>query len=101
VNQADTSPDLRQELSKAGGRREYERRYRKSTQYNLKHYNNINSIQSGVFHMNPILLDFENQFFTNRLLIRMPMPRDGEVVYEAIMESIDELKLWLPFAQKE
>lgn len=51
--------------------------------------------------MNPILLDIKTQFCTERLLIRMPMPGDGKVVYEAISASINELKQWLPFAQKE
>ncbi len=51
--------------------------------------------------MNPILLDFKNQFSTDRLLIRMPLPGDGRVVYEAIHASIDELKPWLPFARME
>ncbi|MCL6660072.1 GNAT family N-acetyltransferase [Paenibacillus amylolyticus] len=51
--------------------------------------------------MNPILLDFPSQINTDRLLIRMPMPGDGKAVYEAIINSIDELKKWLPFATKE
>lgn len=51
--------------------------------------------------MNPILLDIKTQFYTERLLIRMPMPGDGKAVYEAIQASINELKQWLPFAQKE
>ncbi|WP_099157461.1 GNAT family N-acetyltransferase [Virgibacillus ndiopensis] len=51
--------------------------------------------------MNPILLDFPDEFETERLLIRCPKPGDGQVVHEAINASIEELKLWLPFAQKE
>jgi Acetyltransferases, including N-acetylases of ribosomal proteins len=51
--------------------------------------------------MNPILIDFPNQFTTERLLIRMPLPGDGTVVYESILFSINELKQWLPFAQHE
>ncbi|OXS59768.1 GNAT family N-acetyltransferase [Cohnella sp. CIP 111063] len=51
--------------------------------------------------MNPILIDFPNQFTTERLLIRMPYPGDGTVVYESILSSINELKQWLPFAQHE
>jgi len=51
--------------------------------------------------MNPILKDFPEEFSTERLVIRMPKPRDGKVVYEAITASINELKPWLPFAQKE
>ncbi|RXZ77454.1 N-acetyltransferase [Paenibacillaceae bacterium] len=51
--------------------------------------------------MNPILIDFPNQFTTDRLLIRMPLPGDGKVVYEGFLASINELKQWLPFAQHE
>ncbi|MFC4559795.1 GNAT family N-acetyltransferase [Virgibacillus kekensis] len=51
--------------------------------------------------MNPILLDFPHEFETERLLIRMPKPGDGRVVHKAICESIDELRPWLPFAQKD
>ncbi|NDI35046.1 GNAT family N-acetyltransferase [Chengkuizengella sediminis] len=51
--------------------------------------------------MNPLLLDFPTEFPTERLLIRMPKPGDGGVVYHSINASIDELKPWMPFAQKE
>ncbi|MED0671229.1 GNAT family N-acetyltransferase [Aneurinibacillus aneurinilyticus] len=51
--------------------------------------------------MNPLLLDFPAEFCTERLLIRMPKPGDGKAVYAAIKSSINELKPWLPFAQKE
>ncbi|CRK85027.1 GNAT family N-acetyltransferase [Neobacillus massiliamazoniensis] len=51
--------------------------------------------------MNPILKDFPEEFSTERLLIRMPRPGDGKAVYDAIMASINELKHWMPFAQKE
>ncbi|WP_068774274.1 GNAT family N-acetyltransferase [Paenibacillus sp. FJAT-26967] len=51
--------------------------------------------------MNPIMIDFPDHFVTERLLIRLPMPGDGKAVYEAVIASQDELKLWLPFAQHE
>ncbi|WP_412759149.1 GNAT family N-acetyltransferase [Neobacillus mesonae] len=51
--------------------------------------------------LNPILKEFPEEFSTERLLIRMPRPGDGKVVYDAIKASIDELKPWLPFAQQE
>jgi ribosomal-protein-serine acetyltransferase len=51
--------------------------------------------------MNPILKEFPTEFFTDRLLIRMPQPGDGKAVYQAIQASIAELKPWMPFAQKE
>ncbi|MCC3358821.1 GNAT family N-acetyltransferase [Bacillus sp. REN16] len=51
--------------------------------------------------MNPILKEFPEEFTTERLIIRMPKPGDGKVVYDAIMASINELKPWMPFAQSE
>ncbi|MFD3449470.1 GNAT family N-acetyltransferase [Microbacteriaceae bacterium 4G12] len=51
--------------------------------------------------MKPLLLDFPSEFYTERLLIRMPLPGDGKAVYQAIEESIEELKPWMPFAQSE
>ncbi|SHG29819.1 GNAT family N-acetyltransferase [Ornithinibacillus halophilus] len=51
--------------------------------------------------MNPMLIEFPEEFTTERLIIRMPRPDDGKVVYDAIQASINELKPWLPFAQKE
>ena len=51
--------------------------------------------------MNPILKEFPEEFSTERLVIRMPRPGDGKVVHEAIRASINELKPWMPFAQKE
>lgn len=50
--------------------------------------------------MNPLLLDFPTEFYTERLFIRMPLPGDGKVVAQAINESIEELKPWMPFAQE-
>lgn len=51
--------------------------------------------------MNPVLIDFPTEFYTERLQIRMPMPGDGLLVHRALQASIHELKPWLPFAQKE
>lgn len=48
--------------------------------------------------MNPILFDFPHEFQTDRLLIRCPLPGDGPMVHEAIVESQEALKKWLPFA---
>jgi RimJ/RimL family protein N-acetyltransferase len=49
--------------------------------------------------MLPILENFPHSFETERLFIRMPLPGDGQLVYEAVMESVDELKVWMPWAQ--
>lgn len=51
--------------------------------------------------MNPLLLDFPQEFYTKRLLIRMPKPGDGAAVYDAVKASKKEFKPWLPFAQHE
>jgi len=49
----------------------------------------------------PILLDFPTEFYSRRLLIRMPKPGDGQAVYEAIEASREELQVWLPFARQK
>ncbi|MBL0387776.1 GNAT family N-acetyltransferase [Tumebacillus sp. ITR2] len=46
----------------------------------------------------PILLDFPDRFETDRLLVRLPLPGDGQETYKAMMESMDELKPWMHFA---
>ncbi|MEF7563627.1 GNAT family protein [Bacillus infantis] len=51
--------------------------------------------------MNPLLLDVPLQLETDRLILRAPLPTgDGKIVNQAIRESFNELKPWLPFAQK-
>nr|WP_273842114.1 GNAT family N-acetyltransferase [Halalkalibacter alkalisediminis] len=49
--------------------------------------------------MNPLMIEFPTEFYSERLLIRMPKPGDGKVVFDAIQASINELKPWMPFAQ--
>ena len=44
----------------------------------------------------PILLDFPDSFETERLLIRAPLAGDGQAMNEALAESINNLKRWLP-----
>lgn len=51
--------------------------------------------------MNPILLDFPHEFYTERLLIRMPMPGDGQAMHESIEASRKEISQWLPFAKQK
>lgn len=50
--------------------------------------------------MEPILLDFPTEFTTERLLLRLPQPGDGEAVNSAICHSIEELKPYMQFAQE-
>ncbi|WP_010651906.1 GNAT family N-acetyltransferase [Oceanobacillus massiliensis] len=51
--------------------------------------------------MEPILIDFPEEFETENLIIRAPKADDVKAVNEAIKASINELKPWLPFAQQE
>jgi RimJ/RimL family protein N-acetyltransferase len=48
--------------------------------------------------MKPSLIEFPEEFTTERLLIRKPLPGDGKAVYNAIQASITELKPWMPWA---
>ena len=48
--------------------------------------------------MKPILLDFLDSFETGRLTVRSPMPGDGAELQAAVAETIDDLRLWLPWA---
>lgn len=48
--------------------------------------------------MEPILRDFPDKFNTERLTIRCPMPGDGPPLYEAVIESLAEIRPWLPWA---
>lgn len=47
------------------------------------------------------LLEIPTEIKTERLLLRMPRPGDGQVVNAAIHASLDELKPWLGFVQEE
>ncbi|RYG70899.1 N-acetyltransferase [bacterium] len=50
--------------------------------------------------MNPVLLDFPAQFETKRLFGRAPRPGDGAALNAAVCESIEELRVWMPWAQE-
>ncbi len=49
-------------------------------------------------HKDPILFDFPYEFETERLTIRGPLPGDGAEVRTAVIESVEELKPWMPWA---
>ncbi|WP_308637202.1 GNAT family N-acetyltransferase [Paenibacillus silvisoli] len=49
--------------------------------------------------MDPILLHIPESFETERLLIRAPLWGDGQLVNEAVKQSIEELRPWMPWAQ--
>ncbi|RAP73434.1 GNAT family N-acetyltransferase [Paenibacillus montanisoli] len=48
----------------------------------------------------PILLQIPESLETNRLIIRAPQWDDGQLVNEAVKQSIDELRPWMPWAQQ-
>lgn len=49
--------------------------------------------------LEPILRDFPDHFETDRLVVRCPMPGDGPMMNEAVRESLDSLRPWMPWAQ--
>lgn len=49
----------------------------------------------------PEVPEVPEEFFTDRLKLRMPKPGDGKEVNAAIKASMDELKPWMPFAQED
>lgn len=48
--------------------------------------------------MEPIDLDFPESFETQRLLLRTPKPGDGLDLHQAVCESFEELRQWMPWA---
>jgi len=48
----------------------------------------------------PILFDFPYSFETERLTLRGPLPGDGRGVREAVLESQEDLKAWMPWAME-
>src|SRR3712207_6606144 len=48
--------------------------------------------------MDPLLIDIPEAFETERLVVRIARPGDGPGVNAAIVESIEELKPWMPWA---
>ncbi|MDP4098293.1 GNAT family N-acetyltransferase [Paenibacillus sp. P96] len=49
--------------------------------------------------IDPLLLDFPEQFETERLLVRAPQWGDGVPLNEAIVKSLEELRPFMPFAR--
>jgi ribosomal-protein-serine acetyltransferase len=51
--------------------------------------------------MNPMMIDVPSQLETERLILRAPFQKgDGQIVNKAIKDSFNELKQWMPFAQR-
>jgi RimJ/RimL family protein N-acetyltransferase len=49
--------------------------------------------------MNPLLLNFPEEFESERLVIRAPRPGDGPELNAAVLETLDDLRPWMPWAQ--
>lgn len=49
--------------------------------------------------MAPILRDLPEEFETERLILRAPLPGDGAEAHAAIVESAEHLRLWIPWAK--
>lgn len=49
--------------------------------------------------MKPILIDLPDQIETARLLLRAPRTGDGAAINAAAIESLDQLRPWMPWAQ--
>ena len=47
----------------------------------------------------PLLLEFPDEFTTERLLIRSPRPGDGPALRAALADSLPELQEWLPWSE--
>ncbi len=50
--------------------------------------------------MNPLLLDFPDSFETERLTIRGPRVEDAQEIVDAVLESLPELRPWMPWAKE-
>jgi hypothetical protein len=48
----------------------------------------------------PLLLDIPESFETERLLIRVPRPGDGAALNAAVLETLDDLRPWMPWAKE-
>lgn len=46
----------------------------------------------------PILFDIPDSFESERLVLRAPRPGDGEALNAAVIESLAELRPWMPWA---
>jgi len=53
----------------------------------------------GTTIIDPILLEIAESFESERLWIRAPLWGDGAAINEAVTESIEELRPWMPWAQ--
>lgn len=57
-------------------------------------------IRGDSLPMDPILLDFPDSFDTERLTIRAPREGDAPEIIRAVIESLNELRPWMPWAKE-
>lgn len=50
---------------------------------------------------NSKLIPYPLEILTDRLALRSPEPEDAQPLYEAVVESLPELRQWMPWAQEE
>lgn len=48
-----------------------------------------------------MLKDFPDSIETERLLMRIPRPHDGQAIFDVMMQSIDDIKVYLDWASGE
>lgn len=51
--------------------------------------------------IDPVLMDIETSFESERMLLRAPRAGDGAAIYEATVESLAELRPWMPWVHDE
>jgi RimJ/RimL family protein N-acetyltransferase len=49
--------------------------------------------------INPVLIELPEELATDRLIMRAPRADDAVEVNRAVLDSIDQLKQWMPWAQ--
>lgn len=51
--------------------------------------------------IDPVLMEIETSFESERMLLRAPRAGDGAAIYEATIESLAELRPWMPWVHDE
>ena len=55
-------------------------------------------MDTGAGIADPLLLDLPDRLETARLVLRAPLPGDGPAMNEAVIETIEALQPWMPWA---
>lgn len=48
--------------------------------------------------MDPLMYEVPDEVQTDRLILRVPRPGDGAIVYPSVRATIEQLKPWMPWA---